>query len=1149
VGAKPRRHRRPVGRWLATLLIAVGGLIANGLPAPAAVPPPSRIGVPVSQLVNQRHVVAHQPQLQARAGSMRQGTVRSAAAAPVGGAWTALGPQPINGLSTYGPVSGRVTALAANGSTVYAGAADGGVWKSTDGGAHWQVLTENKANVPTLAIGALAVDWTTNTIYAGTGEANLCQDCLPSQGVLISKDAGATWTLGGQSTFTAQAFFIGGLVVDRTNTLRLFAATNRGLYESTDAGLTWSALATSAGRADTVVQDPSDPTKFWVTESTDCTTSASPGTIGYWSTGTPSPGWHVAWPGTSPSLGLNAIRIGLGVGTGNTLYAAVAACQNMGQLAGVLKSVDDGQHWAQLGGVPDFFSSGTTPAAYQGWYDNVVGVDPSNPNDAVFGGITAVTTTNGGLSFSDVARPYSGGPLHPDFHAVAFDGVGTVYVGNDGGVWSSSNFGQSWTNLNTTLSITQFYSGTALDLSQITGGSQDNGTAGIVPGGSAAPTWTSLLDGDGGWTAMTRNSPTFFAEAAGLDMFRINDATGAATEIAPSCPAPFTAAGCSEPTGFIAPFVMDRGSINPPPPNVVVPVTLYAGTNRVYATNDAGSTWGIISGDLTTDVGTVPNDHPADFINTMNTGAGSTSNTLLTASWFGRVFINTGLGTTLGTWKDITGNLPAWSAGADSGNAWITGVAVNPLDNHEAWVTIGTVSGPRVWHTTRAGTANTWADISTTLPANLVVDSITVDPITPQTIYIGTDAGAMVCQVCGGPSVVDAWAPLGTNLPNVRVDAITLTADSATVVAWTHGRGAWYTQVPITRPGADLSPTRVDFGVQNFAMTSAPRSVTLKNTGSAALAITSITSSGDFQQSNTCGAAVAPGSSCTVSVTVTPSGPGTRNGTLTVNDNAADSPQTANLTATGAQGYWLVARDGGIFTFGSAKFYGSTGAIRLNQPVVGMGRTSTDGGYWLVASDGGIFTFGDALFLGSTGSITLNQPIVGMAPTPDDRGYWLVASDGGIFTFGDAPFKGSTGSLRLNKPIVGMASTPTGQGYWLVASDGGIFSFGDAAFLGSTGSIALNKPIVGMAATPSGSGYWMVASDGGIFTFGDAKFDGSEGGTFLFQPIVGMAATRDGGGYWMVASDGGIFSFGDAFFAGSMGGNTLNQPIVGMAGS
>jgi hypothetical protein len=252
---------------------------------------------------------------------------------------------------------------------------------------------------------------------------------------------------------------------------------------------------------------------------------------------------------------------------------------------------------------------------------------------------------------------------------------------------------------------------------------------------------------------------------------------------------------------------------------------------------------------------------------------------------------------------------------------------------------------------------------------------------------------------------------------------------------------------------------------------------------------------------------------------------------------------TSSTPAPARVGYRLVATDGGIFSFGDAAFYGSTGAVKLNQPIVATAATPSGRGYWLAARDGGIFAFGEAGFYGSTGAVKLNQPIVGMATSPTGRGYWLVASDGGIFAFGDAAFYGSTGAIKLNRPIVGMAATGTGRGYWLVASDGGIFAFGDAAFKGSTGAIKLNRPIVGMAATGTGRGYWLVASDG-MFAFGDAAFYGSTGGTPLNRPIVGMAPTRAGRGYWLVASDGGIFAFGDARFLGSAGSLPLAQPVV-----
>ena len=265
----------------------------------------------------------------------------------------------------------------------------------------------------------------------------------------------------------------------------------------------------------------------------------------------------------------------------------------------------------------------------------------------------------------------------------------------------------------------------------------------------------------------------------------------------------------------------------------------------------------------------------------------------------------------------------------------------------------------------------------------------------------------------------------------------------------------------------------------------------------------------------------------------------------------AAAPARAADTAAGraaTPGYWMVASDGGIFSFGDARFFGSTGNIRLNQPIVGIAATPTGNGYWMVATDGGIFSFGDARFFGSTGNIKLNKPIVGMAATPSGNGYWLVATDGGIFSFGDARFYGSTGNIKLNKPIVGMAATPSGKGYWFVASDGGIFSFGDARFYGSTGSIKLSSPIVGMAATPSGKGYWFTTSDGGVFPFGDARFFGAVSSRPTFDGSRVMAAlvpAPGGAGYWQASATGQVFAFGDAADLGGLG-QAPNLPIVGM---
>jgi uncharacterized protein YkwD len=194
----------------------------------------------------------------------------------------------------------------------------------------------------------------------------------------------------------------------------------------------------------------------------------------------------------------------------------------------------------------------------------------------------------------------------------------------------------------------------------------------------------------------------------------------------------------------------------------------------------------------------------------------------------------------------------------------------------------------------------------------------------------------------------------------------------------------------------------------------------------------------------------------------------------------------------------------------------------LNKPIVGMSGTRDGKGYWLVASDGGIFAFGDARYYGSTGGIRLNKPIVGMARTATGKGYWLVATDGGIFSFGDARYYGSTGGLRLRQPIVGMATTPRGHGYWMVASDGGIFTFGDARYHGSAGGHFLPAPIHGMAVDKSGGGYWMVSDDGHVYAYGNAPNYGSANGMMSGQPASGIASSPNGAGYWVATQWGGV---------------------------
>jgi hypothetical protein len=226
--------------------------------------------------------------------------------------------------------------------------------------------------------------------------------------------------------------------------------------------------------------------------------------------------------------------------------------------------------------------------------------------------------------------------------------------------------------------------------------------------------------------------------------------------------------------------------------------------------------------------------------------------------------------------------------------------------------------------------------------------------------------------------------------------------------------------------------------------------------------------------------------------------------------------------------FWLVEPNGHVWNFGGAAPKGTLAGTGLTQPLVATATTSD--GFYALGSDGGVFTFGDAKYFGSTGALRLNRPIVGLAQTPSKRGYWLVASDGGVFSFGDARFFGSTGSIRLNQPIVGMTPTPTGKGYWLVASDGGVFSFGDAKFFGSTGAIRLKQPITSITPARDGKGYWLLARDGGVFTFGSARFLGSAASSSS-QSAQRLLVTGTGNGYWIMRENGELASFGDARYA------------------
>jgi hypothetical protein len=274
----------------------------------------------------------------------------------------------------------------------------------------------------------------------------------------------------------------------------------------------------------------------------------------------------------------------------------------------------------------------------------------------------------------------------------------------------------------------------------------------------------------------------------------------------------------------------------------------------------------------------------------------------------------------------------------------------------------------------------------------------------------------------------------------------------------------------------------------------------------------------------------------------------------------APKAAVAHVKKTNDHGYWLVGHDGGIFSFGQAAFYGSTGNLRLQRPVVGITPTMDHKGYWLVGSDGGVFAFGNAGYYGSipglgiapAGSRTeprLNAGIVGIVPSADGRGYFMVAADGGVFAFGDAQFEGSCPGIGgCGSRAVAVVPDGTGHGYWLVTAQGHVQTFGNAHNYGQPGRKAV--PIASAARTANGGGYWILYRDGVVFRYGNAENHGSlpEKATHGYDVATTIFPTADDAGYWIATSFGAVYPFGDAPALGDMAGHHLNGFIIGGVG-
>lgn len=658
--------------------------------------------------------------------------------------WTLAGPT---------RVSGRISDVAMHPSdleTIYAASASGGVWKSTDAGHNWTPITDN---LPSLSIGDIAIDPSDqNTLYVGTGEPNAGGGSVTydGRGVFKSTDAGQTWTALGLENIGS----VGRIEVDPKRPNRVFVAamgslfannSNRGLYRSLDGGQTWEKslfINDSTGCVDLAIHPQNPDTLFAVSwqriRRPDRRQYGGPG-CGIWRSTDGGDTWSKLSAGL-PSNSLGRIGISICTDQPNVMWAIYS--DEPGNFKGVYKSVNAGTNWTQVnGGDPGFPGFG--------WWFGQIRVHPNNPDEVFTLGLDWRKTTDGGQFWSDVS-PY----LHADYHALYIHPANPDFqvAGNDGGIYISENGGGTWEHR--PFPITQFYT-SEIDFQNPThfyGGAQDNGTWRTTTG--TPDNWLQIGGGDGFVTLVhPQDNNLIFVESQYGGFSGTNGAN------APS----------SSRYNWNTPYIMDPNN----------PDIMFIGAEKVFKSVNNALNWTAISTDLTNG-NQGQNGVRYGTITTLSASAVN-GQVLWAGTDDGNVWVTANGG---GAWTKVSAALP---------KRWITRVIADPEDENTALVCL---SGFRhfddiahIYRTTDRG--QTWQDVSGNLP-DIPVNDLVQDPANPALIwYIATDAGVFSTTDGGA-----AWSAENTGLPNVPVTDLTLHAPTRTLAAATYGRSMFRAELP-----------------------------------------------------------------------------------------------------------------------------------------------------------------------------------------------------------------------------------------------------------------------------------------------------------------------------------------------------------------
>lgn len=663
---------------------------------------------------------------------------------------------------------GRINCVAfhpSDNNTFWVGSPSGGIWKTTNAGSSWTILNNNELVLGVSDIIIPSDYSTSSTIYIATGDrdggslwtlgGDQGADNV-SVGVLKSTDGGATWNSTGLTYQPSDKKIVYKLLVHPANSQILIAATSDGIYKSTDAGTTWA---------------KKNPNKMF-----DLKFNSGDPSIVYASTGSFSSSYVFRSTNSGETWSITATiangrRGELAVSPNDPAVVYLLVGNSSGGLVGVYKSTNSGAAFSQVNtnstqSMFGYYSDGSGTNSGQSTYDICIAASPTDANTVFIGGINTWKTTDGGVTWtinnmwtsSSTYNPAHAPVVHADKHTLAFQNGSTLFEGNDGGIYKTSNGGTIWNDLSNGLVISQIYriGLSKTDSSKALTGLQDNGSKKYNGGLNS---WTDVTGGDGMECVIDYNNATSYMYTtyhSGLIYRSSNGFSTTSTKVI-SDNIPGNTAGTGG-GAWVTPYIMNPANS----------ANLFVGYDEVWKTMDRGDSWTSASQKLSTT---------------------TKIRSLVIAPSNTQVLYAADL---TNLWKTTDGGATDWTpVSIPLTTASITCVLIKNDDPNTIWITFGGFdTGKKIFKSTDGG--NNWTNISDGLPNLPVMNIVQYKKATDrEVLFIGTDVGVYV------KDGVNLWEAFNSGLPNVVVSELEIFYGTVKdrLRAGTFGRGLWETEI------------------------------------------------------------------------------------------------------------------------------------------------------------------------------------------------------------------------------------------------------------------------------------------------------------------------------------------------------------------